>query len=507
MRIKKLITICVGFDGRGMTSHKTRRSFLKATGTVLGTFAVGSTITAAQPVEDRELIDMETVSEGEAEQIKEAGDVIHALDEIDVWVVEVAEENLPSNIRARPDLRFRLELPIESEQPVPESDENEDDAPEEPFYGFQWDKQDQEIPAVHELSRGEGTRVTIIDSGVAANHPDMQHAVNADLSKNFTGDQYGAPGPFGGFHGTHVAGIVAANDRNEEGVLGTAPATEIVDCRVFSPAPGDGQPSATVGDVLAAMVYSALIDADAANLSFGAYPLPLDDPEVRLIRDLYARAATFAKEQGTLMVAAAGNEEANLDTDGDVISLPNEAENVMSISATGPIGFLWDDEEDVEEPLNDLRAPPSEPAFYTNYGPDAIDVSAPGGNADLDAIDSDENWFFDLVFNTFAEPSFSEDGEFLGAEYGYAWVAGTSMAAPQVTATAALLRDVDSDLQSTQVHNIIEQTAEDLDSTFHGEGYLAVNDAVEAADETEQEADEENQTQRRLPSVSAVSGN
>ena len=83
-----------------------------------------------------------------------------------------------------------------------------------------------------------------------------------------TGDGFGAASAAGGYHGTHVGGIVGASD-NGAGVIGTVPATELVDCRVFSPSS-----LASFGDILAAVVYSAEIGADAANLSLGAYPIP-----------------------------------------------------------------------------------------------------------------------------------------------------------------------------------------------------------------------------------------
>ncbi|WP_049970195.1 S8 family serine peptidase [Haladaptatus cibarius] len=176
---------------------------------------------------------------------------------------------------------------------------------------------------------------------------------------------------------------------------------------------------------------------------------------------------------------AAGNDSTNLDADGDVISLPNEADNVMSISATGSIGYRWDDPGNSGEnrnyraALRHLREPTTEPAFYTNYGAEAVDISAPGGNADQSAIGTDVNWQYDLVLNTI----FSEENGERVADYG--WKAGTNMAAPQVTAVAALVKSVNPSATPKEIRAHLESTARDLDNpTYHGEGYLNTVRAV-----------------------------
>lgn len=478
----------------GMTTY-TRRNFLTLGGAVLGGIAVGTTVTAATST-DRFIVDTQDVTTGELTRSDLT--VVFDLSEVDLVVVEGDEsdvENLDTDYA--PDTYYELEVPVE------EADRDAESATDEPLYALQWDKQSQRIPEVHGITRGDGTRVAIIDSGVAAGHPDLQHAVNSDLSRNFSGDPYGAPGPWGGYHGTHVAGIVAANDQNEEGVVGSAPGAEIVDCRVFSLGQG-----ASFGSVLAALVYSANIDSDVANLSLGAYPI-----ERRAIGEFYGRVlnrvTTWVNKEGTVIVTSAGNDGADLQHDGGgitcyenddgeevcfvhsaFISLPNEAAGPMSISATGPIGFMWGDAG--------FEEPPESPAFYTNYGTNAIDVGAPGGDADLDAIGSDEPWYLDLVLSTVATPIFDSDdqkgngkGKQNGkkssddgptAEYGYGWAAGTSMSAPQVSAAAALVRSVDPSLNANQVKSILRQTAsvpDGYDKTYYGSGYLDTLGAVQ----------------------------
>lgn len=434
-----------------------RRSFLKVSGTALGGIAVGSTVTVATSSE-RFLVDSNGTSETEAEA---AGlDVVHALPEIDLLVVEGEEsavESLGGTYAA--DSTYSLDLPVERDAPI-----TAESASDEPLYPLQWDKQAQNVPEAHEITRGEETRVAVIDTGVAAGHPDLQHAVNEDLSRDFTGDGYGAAGPYGGYHGTHVAGIVAANDRNEVGTVGSAPGTEIVDCRVFSP-----NANASFADIVAAVVYSARIGCDAANLSLGSYPSSRT-ANGQFYGKVLNRTMSYAKNRGTVVVASAGNDAADLQHDGELISLPNEAANVLSVSATGPLGF-----NDGEEGLD---SPTYTPANYTNYGTNTVDLAAPGGNYDPDYP---TGWYYDMVLNALAEPQFDADGNYLGATYSHSWIAGTSMAAPQVAGAVALVRSRDPDLNANQVRKRLRNTADvpdEFDKTYYGAGELDTYEAL-----------------------------
>lgn len=439
-----------------MPSH-TRRSFLQLSGGVLGGIAVGSTVTAATSA-DRVLVDAKP-----RDTLRDV-DVIHDLrDEIGLAVVSGDTSTLDElGLTYVEDARYELDRPV-AEDAVP------DDAAEtrdEPMYPLQWDKEATNVPEAHDITRGEGARVAVIDTGVDAGHPDLEHAVNTALSQDFTADGYGAGGPFGGDHGTHVAGIIAANDQNEQGTVGTAPGAEIVDCRVFSP-----DELASFGDILAAMVYSAAVGCDAANLSLGAYPIPRQG-----LGSFYGKAlnrvTAYTRKEGTLLVVAAGNAGADLQHDKSVISLPNEAANVVSVSATGPIGYLWGDAG--------LESGFSSPAFYTNYGTNAIDVSAPGGDADLDAIDTGVAWYLDLVLNTVSEPMYDDDGNYLGANRGWSWKAGTSMAAPQVAGVAGLVASANPRYNANKVRNAILGGAQDMDdNAYHGRGFLDAYGALQ----------------------------
>jgi hypothetical protein len=263
-------------------------------------------------------------------------------------------------------------------------------------------------------------------------------------------------------------------------------------------------------------------DCDVLNLSLGTPPLvpvPVEDedgdgefadelPELPApyvpipaqqlppLVEFVSEAGKFAVANGTLPVASAGNSGVNLGTPVDIPDggaapptvLPAEADGFLSVGAAGPIGFGWPADRnsetvagfDVERPIQ-TELPTDEPAFYTNYGADAVDVTAGGGNADQAAIaeagDGDAEapqWFFDLVFSTGianlrpADPD--GDGEVenpedaLLNEYvpGYTFKAGTSFSAPNVAGAAALLFGAVDDATPETVRAAIEETARPL---------------------------------------------
>ncbi|WP_416839182.1 S8 family peptidase [Haloferax sp. DFSO52] len=437
--------------------HQHRRAFLKTSGALLGGIFAGSTVVAAEQ-SGRFVVETADVA-----SLRRAGlDVVYDLTAADTAVVEGSEADVSSVTSSyAPDIQVHLEEPDVNDAAPQETRD-------EPGYEIQWDKQSLDIPDVHSVTRGEGTRVAVIDSGVAAGHPDLEHAVNVDLSRNFTGDGYGAGIPAGGDHGTHVAGIIAANDANDEGVVGSAPGTELVDCRVFSTGP-----YASFADILAAVVYAADIESDAANLSIGAYPIPRET-----LREFYGKVLnnvmTYANSQGTVLAISAGNDSADLQHDKNFISLPNEGAQAFSVAATGPKGYAFD--------AGDAAQGAESPAFYTNYGTNAIDIAAPGGDAVLSAIEAyPDSWYYDLVYNTVSVPQFNKRGDYVKAEAGYGWKAGTSMAAPQVAAAVALVRSVDPDLSADDVKSRLKRTAsvpEGYDKEYYGSGYLDVLAAV-----------------------------
>jgi len=156
----------------------------------------------------------------------------------------------------------------------------------------------------------------IVDSGIDLDHPDLN--VNTSLSKSFVdGDTF--PDDAHG-HGTHVAGTVAAIN-NDFGVIGVAPGTEVISCRVLG-SDGTGSFSWTI----AALDYIAGIAAagDVVNMSLG--------PQSRYTDQAVDDAVIGAAETGVKIAIAAGNES-------DIATYYSPArvnhENVYTIAAMG----------------------------------------------------------------------------------------------------------------------------------------------------------------------------
>jgi len=475
-----------------MTDHS-RRRFLKATGTALGSATLVSGAAAADgngATNTRFLVDLREVSRSE---VPEDVEIIHDIPEIDVLAARGDPEAVPGSASTT------LDMAVYQHDQTPESGPAAErnvkprgtngpawDSGAPTNTELQWDKRAQRVGdltenpgqgrTVQDTTEGEGSRVAVIDSGVYDGHPDLEGVVNDELSANFTTDSEDFRPNGAGDHGTHVAGIVAGTNAGGEGILGTAPETEVLSLRVFSGVEGAS------GDVIAAIVDAASKGCDAANLSLG-YPYPYVFPEeypfLLAVKELYRRAVDYARSQGTVVVNSSGNDSLDMDREG-VLSLPTEVEGVFGVSATGPIGYLWDDKQDSREDkaLKKLEDSTASPAFYTNYG-DAVDVSASGGDADLDAArDNVPGWYYDLVLSTVVERD--DDGNPVP---GYGWKAGTSMAAPQVTGAVALVRSLRPDASAAEVEELIRDTARDATGgeEYHGAGHLDLRRLVERA--------------------------
>ncbi|WP_058366685.1 S8 family peptidase [Haloparvum sedimenti] len=472
-----------------------RRSLLKGIGAA-GVATTFSGLAAAEggedPATDRFLIDLREIDRGD---VPDDVEIVHDISEIDLLAARGDPAAVPGVDSTTPDVtvyRDDAGAVPENAGPAAEVDKGSGTAGDPAWDDglsnneLQWDKRAQKLGdlsdrpddsrTVHDTSTGAGARVAVIDSGVSDAHPDLADVVNAELSANFTTDPYDFRPNGAGDHGTHVAGTVAATNASGDGVLGTAPDAEVVSLRVFSGVEG------ATGDVIAAIVDAANKGCDAANLSLG-YPVPYVDPEefpfLLDVKEAYERAAAYAREQEMLVVNSAGNDGIDMDAEG-VLSLPTEAEGVFGVSATGPIGFLWDDRKKREDlALKRLEDPTSSPAFYTNYG-SAVEMSAAGGDADLDALEAGEApAYYDLVLSTVVSP----DGDG-GVVPGYGWKAGTSMAAPQVSGAVALVRSLRPDAGVVEVESLLRETATDGEpggEQYHGAGHLDLRSLVKAA--------------------------
>ncbi|WP_245549712.1 S8 family peptidase [Natronococcus occultus] len=314
---------------------------------------------------------------------------------------------------------------IETEDEHPEIP----DDPEDVYDDLLWDKQVQDVREAQAYATGEGTTVAIIDTGVAE-HPDLPN-LDTDASATIAfGTDSGHQGDPNG-HGTHVAGTAAA--AGDVAMTGTAPDAVIISVDVL------GYGTGSMGDIMAGMEYAAAVGADAANISLGSMQAP-QDVDVGFYRQLFQPVANYGRREGTLYVGSAGNDETDLQ--GGWVRLWNGLAGVVGVSATGP---------------ND------ELSFYSNWGRNDVDVGAPGGGYETEELsvdpEADVEWPAPLsfVFSTVPEGDGPDDSD-------YDWFAGTSMAAPQVTGLAALVRELDPDANPQQVLQAIRHGAEVADN-------------------------------------------
>ena len=258
-------------------------------------------------------------------------------------------------------------------------------APSTPGAG-QWHLALEGVPTAWKSSQGEGVTVAVVDTGVDLEHPDLKP--NLYPGYDFV-DLDTTPQDIAG-HGTHVAGLVAANGL----ALGVAPHAKILPVRVLKDLSGGSDGTVALGILWAAGLMSDPPNphpAQIINLSLGS-------PDYS---SLIADAVSRAQALGVIVVAAAGNRGEN------ALAFPAALPGVVSVTAlAGP---------------NAAYQP-----YYAQKG-NGLWITAYGG--DLGA-DQDHNGLQDGILSTYLSLG--------GTGSGYALDAGTSMACPQASGMLAL---------------------------------------------------------------------
>jgi len=302
--------------------------------------------------------------------------------------------------------------------------------PPDILYPSQWHYGLLNLEAAWESTQGSANVVVaVIDTGVLSSHPDLSpnlvpgYDFVKDVSRSNDGDGIdgdpedpgdGATLAVSSWHGTHVAGTIAAASSSgaTSGMVGVAPLTRIMPVRVL--ARGGG----TSFDILQGVRYAAGL-SNSANIILSS---PVDIINLSLGGPGYSQTEqdTYNEinQAGIIVIAAAGNNNSTQQ------NYPASYNNVVAVSAT------------------DLKL---NKALYSNFGPN-IDVSAPGGDlgADLD-INAEQ----DGIWST----SVSVVGN--NRSPGFAMKEGTSMASPQVAGIVALMKARKPDLTPDEFYVVL----------------------------------------------------
>jgi subtilisin len=169
--------------------------------------------------------------------------------------------------------------------------------------------------ALHEQNiRGAGVKIALLDTGIDYNHPDLDgNFVAGDNFISIDPDNHDPYDDSWNSHGTHVAGIIAA-ERNGEGVVGVAPEASLYAIKVL-----DGAGFGTLSSLIAGIEWAVTNEMDIANMSIEA---GMDFASLE-------QACAAAEEAGLLIVAAAGN------SFGDELMYPARYGSVIAVTATG----------------------------------------------------------------------------------------------------------------------------------------------------------------------------
>ncbi len=311
--------------------------------------------------------------------------------------------------------------------------------PNDELYPFQWHYEAMNLPAAWDVTNGTGGNVTvaIVDTGSLA-HPDLQgvfvggYDFVSDAVNGGDGDGYDADptdlGQDSSYHGTHVAGTVAARSNDGVGVAGVSWGARVLPVRTLG-VTGGGSNTDTVNGVLWAAgepVAGVPINPNPAqviNLSLGG-----EAPCSGLEQEAFDRV----RAKGVTVVVAAGNE----DSDAGFYA-PANCDGVIVVGATGPQGE---------------RAP------YSNYG-SRVQVMAPGG---------DTAQTLTLQGETVPAGVLSTIGDGAGG-YTYGFYQGTSMATPHIAGLVALMLAQEPTLDPDTILSRLQSSATPLSDEACGQ--------------------------------------
>ncbi len=315
------------------------------------------------------------------------------------------------------------------------------------------------LPTAWDAAQGSGVIVAVIDTGYLP-HTDLdanilpgydmisdvdvaQDGDGRDADARDNGDwasantcYNGSPATDSSWHGTHVAGTIAAVTNNSTGVAGVAYNAKVLPVRAL------GRCGGYLSDIADSIIW-------AAGGSISGVP---DNPNPAQVLNLSLggagscsitsqNAIDTARSLGATVVVAAGNENTNASN-----SNPANCNGVIAVAATNRNGGR---------------------SFYSNYGA-VVDLAAPGG----DLTSGSNNGILSTL----------NSGRTTAAADSYAFFQGTSMASPHVAGVAALLYEIDPAIAPDQVESTLKSTARSFPSACEqcGSGIVDAAAAVAA---------------------------
>ncbi|EFH81845.1 S8 family serine peptidase [Ktedonobacter racemifer] len=365
---------------------------------------------------------------------------------------------------------------------------------------LQWDLALMNIPQAWQKTQGSAkVRVANLDTGLLSTHEAVGMNYDRDHSRSFVEtssscnktDDPSSLEDFDG-HGTWTATHIAGKDGPQ--ISGIAPSTTLINVRVLN-ACGSG----ALSWLLDGMYYANSVGAQIINMSMGTYICAdgvisgsarcgnqEDIGNDEATWDAFARMVDYLKQNGTTVIAAAGNDHVQLDRNGRVISagslpsgdgesradlrgtrmVPAGVPGVVAVSAVNRATGTGDTSTTRYGQYGSSKR--EQLAYYSNYGP-RIDLSAPGGARNYNVPSSDciskecsrleaSSSLIGASDNSGVFGAYGTDSNGQSCNNCYAYLQGTSTAAPQVAGVAALALAAHPDMTPTELVSWLHQS-------------------------------------------------
>ena len=327
--------------------------------------------------------------------------------------------------------------------------------PNDSRYNEQWDYYEStggiNLPAAWDITTGSANViVAVIDTGIR-NHPDISSKLVAGYDfiryTNNSNDGSGRdnnpsdPGDAAtagecspqnaplrparntnsSWHGTHVAGTIAASSNNGTGITGVSWGARILPLRALGTCGG------YTSDIIDAMRWAAgLTVPGVSNNPNPAKVINMSLGGAHACSEAYQETINEVTRRGVTIVVAAGNSNRN-----SIFTQPGNCNNVISVAATDRQGNR---------------------SYYSNFGY-LVDISAPGGELFITSATDP------TIIDNSGILSLSNSGTDAPATNTYRYLQGTSMAAPHVAGVAALIYSLRPNITPARLERLIKESA------------------------------------------------